>query len=119
MRSQFPEFDIVQMPGSTPEPSTSAGRGVPSTARSRRSKAAVRTKASSGYAHGLSAEKHAGTPPDERFFTIREVAERLEVATRTVRRWIKSGDLVAHRFGGAVRIAESDLKAFLARHRDP
>jgi excisionase family DNA binding protein len=119
MKSQFTEFDIVQMPGSTPELSKLAQGAVPSTARSRRPKAAVRTTASSGYAHGLSAEKHAGTPPDERFFTIREVAERLDVATRTVRRWIKSGDLVAHRFGGAVRIAESDLKAFLARHRDP
>ena len=53
-----------------------------------------------------------------RFFTIRAVAERLEVATRTVRRWIKSGDLVAHRFGTAVRIAESDLNAFIARHRE-
>lgn len=61
--------------------------------------------------------------PDEinemRFFTVAEVAERLRVATRTVRRWIKSGDLVAHRRGRVVRIAESDLKAFLARHRDP
>ena len=54
-----------------------------------------------------------------KFFTITEVAERLGVATRTVRRWIKSGYLVAHHFGTAVRIAESDLKAFIARHRDP
>ena len=54
-----------------------------------------------------------------KFFTISEVAERLGVATRTVRRWINSGDLVAHHFGTAVRIAESDLKAFIARHRDP
>ena len=53
------------------------------------------------------------------FFTIAEVAERLRVVTRTVHRWIKSGDLVAHRRGRVVRIAESDLKAFLARHRDP
>jgi excisionase family DNA binding protein len=41
----------------------------------------------------------------------------VEVSVRTVRRWIKRGDLVAHRFGTAVRIAESDLKAFLAQHR--
>ena len=54
-----------------------------------------------------------------KFFTISEVAERLGVATRTVRRWIKSGDLVAHHFGTALRNAESDLKAFIARHRDP
>ena len=36
----------------------------------------------------------------------------MEVSIRTVRRWIKSGELVAHHFGTAVRIAESDLKAF-------
>jgi excisionase family DNA binding protein len=51
------------------------------------------------------------------FFTIAEVAEHLNVATRTVRRWIGSGDLVAHRFGGVVRIAEGDLRVFLAAHR--
>jgi excisionase family DNA binding protein len=52
-----------------------------------------------------------------RFFTIPEVAERLRVCTRTVRRWIKAGDLIAHRIGG-VRIADSDLRAFLALRRD-
>jgi excisionase family DNA binding protein len=53
-----------------------------------------------------------------RFFTIVEVVEIVEVATRTVRRWIRSGDLVAHRFGGVVRISEDDLQDFLNRHRD-
>jgi excisionase family DNA binding protein len=53
-----------------------------------------------------------------RFFTIAEVAESLHVATRTVRRWIKAGDLVAHRAGAVVRIAEADLRAFLALHRE-
>lgn len=52
-----------------------------------------------------------------RFFTIAEVAEAVEVSVRTVRRWIKRGDLVGHHFGTAVRIAESDLNAFLAQHR--
>lgn len=51
------------------------------------------------------------------FFTVAEVADTVEVSVRTVRRWIKSGELVAHHFGTAVRIAESDLKAFLAQHR--
>ena len=54
-----------------------------------------------------------------RFFTVNEVAEIVGVSVRTVRRWIKSGDLVAHHFGAAVRIAESDLGPFIARHRDP
>jgi excisionase family DNA binding protein len=52
-----------------------------------------------------------------RFFTIAEVAESLHVATRTVRRWIKAEDLAVHRVGGVVRIAEADLRAFLAVHR--
>jgi excisionase family DNA binding protein len=55
---------------------------------------------------------------DQIFFTITEVAERLHVATRTVRRWIAADDLVVHRIGGVVRIAERDLRAFLALHRD-
>jgi excisionase family DNA binding protein len=53
-----------------------------------------------------------------KFFTIAEVAERLRVSTRTVRRWIEKGDLIAHRPGGIVRVAESDLRAFLAVHRE-
>ena len=52
-----------------------------------------------------------------KFFTIAEVAERLNVSTRTVRRWIKSGDLVAYRIRAVVRVADSDLWAFLALYR--
>jgi excisionase family DNA binding protein len=59
---------------------------------------------------------HAGD--NIRFFTIAEVADRVHVAPRTVRRWIKAGDLVVHRIGGVVRIAEGDLRAFLALHRE-
>jgi excisionase family DNA binding protein len=65
-------------------------------------------------------ERHGGH--DRRhgmqFFTIAETAEMLRVCTRTVRRWIATGRLVAHRFGNAVRIAEPDLRAFLALHRE-
>jgi excisionase family DNA binding protein len=52
-----------------------------------------------------------------RFFTINDVADWLSVSPRTVRRWISTGDLVVHRFGGVVRIAESDLRAFSAANR--
>jgi excisionase family DNA binding protein len=51
------------------------------------------------------------------FFTIAEVAEMLRVSKRTVRRRIDSGQLVAHVFDAVVRIAEPDLRAFLALHR--
>jgi excisionase family DNA binding protein len=37
------------------------------------------------------------------FLTTRELTHRLNVSERTVRRWIERGELVAHRFGAAVR----------------
>ena len=53
-----------------------------------------------------------------KFHTIEAVAEALDVSTRTVRRWIESGDLPVHRFGAAVRISDVDLRAFIALHRE-
>jgi excisionase family DNA binding protein len=53
-----------------------------------------------------------------KFLAIPEVAEQLGVSTRTVRRWIENLELIAHRFGHAVRISERDLRAFIAMHRD-
>ena len=52
-----------------------------------------------------------------KFYCIDEVAELLGVSTRTVRRSIERKDLIAHKIGRAVRIAEPDLKAFIAQHR--
>jgi excisionase family DNA binding protein len=60
--------------------------------------------------------RRASGPP--RLYAIKTVAEMLEVSTRTVRRWITSGDLIVHRVNGVVRIAEADLCAFLALHRE-
>jgi excisionase family DNA binding protein len=67
-------------------------------------------------AHGEA--RHRPRRDDLNFLKISQVAERLGVATRTVRRWIDAGRLIAHRFGGVVRIAENDLRAFVALHRD-
>ena len=55
--------------------------------------------------------------PHLAFFTIAQVADRLQVSPRTVRRWIANQDLVAHHFGTAVRIADRDLTAFIALRR--
>ncbi len=52
------------------------------------------------------------------YHAIRSVAAALDVSTRTVRRWIATGDLPVHRVNGIVRIAEADLRAFLALHRE-
>jgi excisionase family DNA binding protein len=53
-----------------------------------------------------------------KFYTIEQIAECVEVSTRTVRRWIEKGLLVAHRVGGLIRISEADFQRFLATHRD-
>jgi excisionase family DNA binding protein len=66
-----------------------------------------------GHAHG---RRHRDNQIN--FCTIAEVAERLHVSGRTVRRWVEAGDLVVHRVGGIVRIAEADFRAFLALHRE-
>jgi excisionase family DNA binding protein len=52
-----------------------------------------------------------------RFYTVVQISEMLGVSTRSVRRWIAAGELLAHKFRRQVRIAEIDLQAFLQRHR--
>ena len=52
-----------------------------------------------------------------KFHTIKAVAESADVSARTVRRWIASGALIAHRRGGVVRVADADLRAFWAQNR--
>jgi excisionase family DNA binding protein len=53
-----------------------------------------------------------------KYYTIKAVAEAVDVSPRTVRRWIAKGYLVVHRVDGVVRIADDDLGAFLALHRE-
>jgi excisionase family DNA binding protein len=57
-------------------------------------------------------------PAPKRFYTIQQIADWLAVSTRTVRRWIHDGLLIAHRINGLVRISESDFAAFLAARRE-
>jgi excisionase family DNA binding protein len=53
-----------------------------------------------------------------KYYPIKAVAEALDVSPRTVRRWIANGDLVVHRVDRVVRVADTDLRAFLAFHRE-
>ena len=52
-----------------------------------------------------------------KYYSIKSVAEALDVSLRTIRRWIANGDLIVHRDGHVVRIADSDLRTFLALRR--
>lgn len=52
------------------------------------------------------------------FYTERTLAERLAVSDRTVRNWIRRGELPSYKLGAARRIDPADVDDFLARHRD-
>lgn len=52
------------------------------------------------------------SPSTPAFYTIAQIAERHHVALRTVRRRLKAGELVGHRFGSQWRISAADLLAF-------
>ncbi|BCH30874.1 hypothetical protein MesoLjLc_28040 [Mesorhizobium sp. L-8-10] len=54
--------------------------------------------------------------PHDRYQTVQELAERLEVAEATVRQWIRSGELRAIDIGKGWRIADTDLERFLKIH---
>lgn len=51
--------------------------------------------------------------PHDRYQTVREIAERLEVSEATVRGWIRSGSLRAIDIGKGWRVADTDLNSFL------
>jgi excisionase family DNA binding protein len=59
----------------------------------------------------------ASASPEERFFTIEQVAENLNVCDRTVRRWINRKKLIAYDFEGIIRISGGDLRDFIGRGR--
>ena len=52
------------------------------------------------------------------FFTERTLADYLAVSDRTIRNWIRRGDLPSYKLGAARRIDPADVEHFLARHRD-
>jgi putative resolvase len=47
------------------------------------------------------------------FYRAEQLAEKLDVNVMTIYRYIKSGKLVAYKFGKEFRIAEPEFKAFL------
>lgn len=57
------------------------------------------------------------TPAPSSLLTIADVAKRLKVAEITVRRWIKYGEIIAHKIGRQWRISETDLDVFLHMRR--
>jgi excisionase family DNA binding protein len=52
------------------------------------------------------------------FFTERSLADYLAVSDRTIRNWIRRGELPSYKLGAARRIDPADVEDFLARRRD-
>ncbi len=53
----------------------------------------------------------------EKLYTKKEVADYLQVTERSVQSYIDSGKLKARKIVGIVRIAESELKAFVKANK--
>jgi len=52
------------------------------------------------------------------FFTERSLAVYLAVSDRTIRNWIRRGELPSYKLGAARRIDPADVDTFLARRRE-
>jgi excisionase family DNA binding protein len=52
------------------------------------------------------------------FFTERTLAAYLAVSDRTIRNWIRRGELPSYKLGASRRIDPADVDAFLAQRRD-
>lgn len=52
------------------------------------------------------------------FFTERSLAAYLAVSDRTIRNWIRRGELPSYKLGASRRIDPADVDDFLAQRRD-
>ena len=60
---------------------------------------------------------HVSARRPVRLLSVPEAADHLGISDKGVRRAVTRGDLVAHRIGRLLRIAEDDLAAFVALRR--
>lgn len=52
-----------------------------------------------------------------KFLTVKEVAQMLNVSTRTVRRLCESEDLTHYKIGSVIKITEEDLQNYLIKNK--
>lgn len=57
-------------------------------------------------------------PVASAYHTVKEVAARWSSCERSVRREIKAGNLVVHRFGRLIRISDQDLEVYERLRRE-
>jgi excisionase family DNA binding protein len=66
-------------------------------------------------------ETHGSPLEGERYWTVRQIAERLQLSQHTILRALREGQLAGVRFGKAAgwRVSESDLQRWIAQHQRP
>lgn len=62
--------------------------------------------------------RHEPETSSPAFFTERTLAAHLAVSDRTIRNWIRRGELPSYKLGASRRVDPADVEDFLARHRD-
>ncbi len=55
--------------------------------------------------------------PELEFYTVSGIAQRWDCSEKHVRREIKKGNLVGHRFGKLVRVGDADLLRYERQNR--
>ena len=61
-------------------------------------------------------EDDGSSPPTPQLLTPDEAAEICRVSTKTIYRWVKSGDLKATRLGRIIRITVCELNRLIAEN---
>lgn len=62
-------------------------------------------------------DKHSRPDAEQAFYTVAQAADDWQCSTKKVRRIIKKGDLIAHKFDGQIRIGHADKKDYERRKR--
>jgi putative resolvase len=60
----------------------------------------------------------ADLPEGQTLFTLAEVARHLKVTTWTLRRWIRRGELHAHKVGKQWRVRREEVERLLSGSQD-
>jgi excisionase family DNA binding protein len=56
-------------------------------------------------------------PQNKVFYTVNQVAERIQQSEKAIRRKLKAGILPFHKFGKSIRIGDGDLDEYIQRCR--
>ena len=51
------------------------------------------------------------------FYTMKQIADMLNVHVNTVQKWVSMGDLTHYKIGQSVRVDKEDLHSFLAEYK--